>query len=168
MPLALPRSQSRRRWLSLAALSPLVALPLLGAGCALSPLAEPPRVQLAGLDGLPGEGMELRFVVRLRVQNPNDFALDYDGVSLELDLRGQSFASGVAPLKGSVPRFGEVVLAVPVTVSGFAMARQLVDLLRQGSGGPPGKVSYALRGRLGGVLGGARFAARGEVDLAGF
>jgi hypothetical protein len=157
-----PRTPGRRTWLSLAALS---TLPLLGAGCALSPLAEPPRVQLAGIDGLPGEGMELRFVVRLRVQNPNHFALDHDGVSLELDLRGQSFASGVAPLKGSVPRFGEGVLAVPVTVSGLAMARQLIDLVRQGSSGTSGKVPYVLRGRLGGVLGGARFSARGEVDL---
>lgn len=162
MPPAPRRSPNRRTWLSLAAWSPL---PLLGAACALSPLAEAPRVQLAGLDSLPGEGMELRFVARLRVQNPNDFALDYDGVSLELDLRGQDFASGVAPLKGSVPRFGEAVLAVPVTVSGFAMARQLIDLLRQGSGKSSGKVAYALRGRLGGVLGGARFAAQGEVDL---
>lgn len=157
-----PRPPSRRTWLSLAALS---TLPLFGTGCALSPLAEPPRVQLAGIDGLPGEGMELRFVVRLRVQNPNDFALDYDGVSLDLDLRGQSFASGVAPLKGSVPRFGEGVLAVPVTVSGLAMARQLIDLVRQGSSGTSGKVAYVLKGRLGGVLGGARFSTRGEVDL---
>ena len=149
----------------LRALAALPLLPVLAAGCALSPFGEPPRVQLVGVDSLPGEGLELRFVVRLRVQNPNDSAIDYDGISLELDLRGQSFASGVAPLKGSVPRFGEVVLAVPVTVSGFAIARQLFGLVRDGNAGPVGKVAYALRGRLGGVIGGARFASSGEIDL---
>ena len=83
----------------------LLALALPFAGCALSPLADPLRVELAGLESLPGEGMELRFMVRLRVQNPNPSEVAYDGVALELDLRGQRFASGVAPLSGSVPRF---------------------------------------------------------------
>ena len=155
-------SLPRRRW--------LLALPALAlAGCALSPLSDPPRVDLAGLDSLPGEGLELRFMLRLRVQNPNDAELAYDGVAVDLDLRGKRFASGVAPLRGQVPRYGEVVLNVPVTAGGFAIARQMLDLLRQGQAGAGlGKVSYALRGKLGGVgLGGARFESSGEVDLSG-
>jgi LEA14-like dessication related protein len=144
----------------------LLALALPFAGCALSPLADPLRVELAGLESLPGEGMELRFMVRLRVQNPNPSEVAYDGVALELDLRGQRFASGVAPLSGSVPRFGEVVLAVPVTASGLALARQLIGLMREGERGRIGKVGYAMRGKLGGVgLGSARFESTGEIDL---
>jgi LEA14-like dessication related protein len=154
---------TRRPLLRALAISPLI--PVFASGCAVSPFGEPPRVQLAGIDSLPGEGMELRFMVRLRVQNPNHGAIDYDGVSLELDLRGQAFASGVAPLEGSVPGFGEVLLSVPVTVSGLAIARQVFGLVRDGKAGPVGKVAYALRGRLGGGLGGARFAASGDIDL---
>jgi LEA14-like dessication related protein len=148
----------------------LLALPLLAvAGCAVSPLSDPPRVELAGIDALQGEGLELRFMLRLRVQNPNDADLAYDGISVDLDLRGKRFASGVAPIKGQVPRFGEAVLNVPVTAGGFAIARQMLDLLRQGqSGAGLGKVSYALRGKIGGAgLGGVRFEASGEVDLSG-
>ena len=156
------RRHQRRRLLLMAA-----ALPL--AGCAVSPFSDPLRVQLAGLESLSGQGLELRVLVRLRVQNPNDTDLDYDGVALDLDLRGQSFASGVAPLKGRVPRFGEAVLSVPVTVSGFAMARQALGLVRD-SGQPGGvaKVPYRISGKLGGAGPfGARFESAGEVDLSG-
>lgn len=157
---------SKRRALTrLLAAGSVPALSALATGCALSPFADPPRVQLAGIEGLPGEGLELRFALRLRVQNPNPEELAWDGISLELDLRGQSFASGVAPLAGRVPGYGEAVVTVPVSVSGFAIARQVLDLAR--GRGPKDRVPYALRGRLGGVMGGVRFASSGEVDLGG-
>ena len=146
----------------------LPALPLLAAGCALAPLADPPRVTLVGLDGLPGEGLELRFRARLRVQNPSEAEVAFEGVSLELDLRGQPFASGVAPVAGRVPAFGETVVSVPVTVSGLSIARQIFGLVRDGDRAAGiGKVPYALRGRLGGVFGGVRFATSGEFDFGG-
>ena len=157
---------TRRTCLTLPVLLALPAAATLG-GCAGMPgAAEPPRVVLVGLEPLAGEGMELRFAVKLRVQNPNAEALRYEGVSLDLDLRGQGFASGVAPLAGSVPAWGETVLTVPVTASAFALARQLLDFARDAQRGKTERITYALRGRLGsGVLGGARFAREGEIDL---
>lgn len=155
----------RRRLL--AALSTLPTLGVLAslAGCATLG-ADPPKVHLAGLESLPGEGLELRFMARLRVQNPRDEELVYDGISLDLDLRGQPFASGVGPVAGRVPRFGETVINLPVTVSGFAIARQLWGLVQEGEQrGRIATVPYTLRGRLGGPLGGVRFVAEGEVDL---
>ena len=106
-------------------------------------------------------------MARLRVQNPNSQPLAYEGVSLELGLRGQPFANGVAPLAGEVPAYGEAVLEVPVSVSGFTLARQLMDLLRGVPGGGSDRVSYTLRGKLGGALGGTRFETSGEIDLEG-
>src|SRR4029450_3954606 len=41
-------------------------------GCAGIGLREPLRVSLAGLEPLSGEGLEARFVAKIRVQNPND------------------------------------------------------------------------------------------------
>jgi LEA14-like dessication related protein len=141
------------------------AVPLLGACGSLS-FDDPPRVALVGLQGLPGEGLEWRFMARLRVQNPNSRPLAYDGVSLDLGLRGQPFANGVAPLTGELPPYGEAVLEVPVSASGLTLARQLLDLLR-GTPGGSDRVSYTLRGRLGGALGGTRFETSGEIDLEG-
>ena len=37
---------------------------------------DPLNVQVAGIQPLPGEGLELRMAVKLRVQNPNDRPLD--------------------------------------------------------------------------------------------
>jgi LEA14-like dessication related protein len=71
---------------------------------------------VAGVEPIPGEGLEMRFNVKLRIQNPNDAPIEYNGVSLELDLNGQSFASGVSDQSGTVPRFGETVIDVPLTV----------------------------------------------------
>jgi len=154
---------SRRHWLALALLPPALA------ACSSLSLGDPPRVDLVGLKSLPGEGLELRFLAKLRVQNPNSRILAYQGLSLELDLRGQRFASGVAPLAGEVAAYGEAVLEVPISVSGFTIARQVLDLVRQAEGGGRvDRVAYELRGKLGGAgLGGTGFGTSGEIDLSG-
>jgi LEA14-like dessication related protein len=139
-----------------------LSLLLLLAGCASLSGREPLRVTLAGVESLPGEGMELRMAVKLRVQNPNDAPVDFDGVAVSLELRGMDFASGVSDARGSVPRFGETVLTVPVTVSAFAVARQVISLA---SGDNP-KVEFIARGKLSdGSFGGARFESKGSFDL---
>lgn len=140
----------------------LIALPL--AGCAGIGLRDPLRVSVAGMDPLQGEGMEARFLLKLRVQNPNDTALDFDGVSVGLELAGKDFASGVSDQRGSVPRYGETIVAVPVTVPATAILKQMFSIATTGK--PPGKLDYRLRGRLGGIgLGGARFESEGELEL---
>lgn len=141
----------------------LTMLLLLLAGCASLGLREPARVTVAGLEPLPGEGLEARFLVKLRVQNPNDVALDFDGVVLDLELQGKGFASGVSDQRGSVPRYGERLIEVPVTVPVTAIIRQLFGMT---GGEPLQKVSYRLQGRLGGIgLAGAYFDTRGELEL---
>jgi Late embryogenesis abundant protein len=135
-------------------------------GCAALGGSDPLKVTLAGIEPLPGQGMEIRMAVKLRIQNPNEQAVDFDGVSLDLALRGQDFASGVADTRGSVPRFGETVLTVPVTVSAFAVARQVLSL----ASGENSKFEFVARGKLAdGSLGGSRFESKGSFDLpAGF
>jgi hypothetical protein len=142
----------------------LVMLAMLAslAGCAGLPGSDPLNVTLAGLDSLPGEGMEVRMAVKLRVQNPNDTQVDFDGVALSLELRGQDFASGVSDQRGSVPRFGETVLVVPVTVSAMAMLRQAYSFAT----GDRTKLDFVARGKLAGSgFGGTRFVSKGEFEL---
>jgi hypothetical protein len=148
----------RRRLLRLAAL----ALLPLAAACAGGYGRDALRVQLVGLEPLPAEGMEWRMTAKLRVQNPNPESLTFEGVSLTLDLRGMSFASGVSPASGTVPAFGETVVALPVTVSALAAARQVIGMATGGDA----KFDYALRGRFGGPMAGARFDETGSVDLS--
>ena len=141
----------------------MIVIPLLLSACATFPGQQPLQVSVAGIDSLPGEGLEVRMLVKLRVQNPNEGPIDYDGVSLDLELNGRPFASGVSDQKGTVPRFGEAVLAVPVTVSAFSAARQALGFA---NGSQFDNIPYALRGRLaGGPFGGATFNDKGTLSL---
>ncbi len=143
----------------------LVALLLtaLLAACASSPTGESaPRVHVVGLEPLVGQGLELRMLVKLRVINPGDKALDYDGIALDMDVQNKAFATGVSDAKGTVPRFGEAVLSVPVSVSAVALLRQAMGMAQ----GTPAKVGYELRGRLAGTSWGlVRFQSGGEIEL---
>ncbi|AHL77123.1 water stress/hypersensitive response domain-containing protein [Stutzerimonas stutzeri] len=143
----------------------VVLLILSLAGCAVFSQRDPLNVQVAGIQPLPGEGLELRMDVKLRIQNPNDMALDYNGVALDLEVNGRRLASGVSNASGSVPRFGETVLSVPVTISAFSAARQALGLAENIG---MDEVPYVLRGKLaGGLFGTQRFVEKGSLDLNG-
>ncbi|MEN9419461.1 MAG: hypothetical protein RI988_3081 [Pseudomonadota bacterium] len=144
------------------------------AGCASVPGIEPPRVSVVGVERLPGEGMELRLALRLRVQNLSSVSLRFDGLALELDVNGQRLATGVLAEEGTVPRYGEVLLTVPVSISATAAARQLLVLMQGPADGPSAReLPYALRGRLSGgplpgmswVGSGMSFTAQGSLKL---
>jgi LEA14-like dessication related protein len=138
---------------------------LLGAsGCASIFNHDPIRVNVVGLEPMEGQGLEVRFGLKLRVQNPNESTVDFDGVALDLELNGKPFASGVSDQQGHIPRFGEAVVTVPVTVSAFAAARQALHLADTAS---LDNIPYVLRGKLGGALGGARFIDQGTLNLPG-
>lgn len=133
------------------------------AGCAGMPAGDPLQVTVAGIEPMQGEGLELRMLVKLRVQNPNDAPVDFNGVYVKLDVLGKTFATGVSDEAGTVPRFGETVVAVPVTVSVIRMVRHTLGLL---DGQPIEKVTYEMSGKLNrSAFRAARFSASGEIDL---
>jgi len=126
--------------------------------------SDPIKVQVVGLEPLEGQGMELRFAAKLRVQNPNEAPIDYDGIAVELEVRGNTFASGVSDARGTIPRYGETVVTVPVTVSALAIVRQAMVY----ASGDRSKIDYVLRGKVGGsTFGSVRFESRGELQLPG-
>jgi LEA14-like dessication related protein len=136
---------------------------IFAAGCASLQPRDPLQVTVAGIEPLQGQGLEMRMIVKLRVQNPNDGPVEYDGVALQMDVQGKTFASGVTDASGSVPRFGESVVAVPVTISAFRMARQAVGMM---SAGGLKKIDYQMKGKLsGGGMSATRFVTKGSFDF---
>lgn len=132
-------------------------------GCATWPNRDPLMIDVAGIESLPGEGMELRLLVKVRVQNPNDAAVDYSGVALTLDLNDIRLASGVSDDVGTVPRYGESVFAIPVTISAFDMARHVLALTNTSE---RDDVTYRVEGKLqGGLFGTRRFIDDGTFQL---
>jgi LEA14-like dessication related protein len=139
-----------------------VLMSALLAACAGTGLHEPVRVNLADLESLPGAGMEARFLAKIRVQNPNDVSIAYSGVSAEIDLNGKSFASGVSDATGEIPRFGESVIEIPLTVPATAIVRQVLGLMT----GDLTKATYRVRGFVNtGTFGRAPFDSTGEIEL---
>ena len=135
---------------------------LLLQGCAALQQKDPLNVAVAGIEPLQGQGLELRLEVKLRVQNPNDASITYDGISAEVDLNGRSFATGVSDASGEIPRFGESVIELPLTVPATAIVRQVLGLFT----GDNSKANYRVRGFLHtGTFGRQRFDSTGEIDL---
>ena len=133
-------------------------------GCTTLPSRDPLQVTVAGIEPLQGEGIELRMLTKLRVQNPNDSPIDYRGVYVKIELQGKTFATGVTDASGIVPAFGESVIEVPVTASAMRMAHQVFGVVR--GSGPPEKLQYSMTGKLnGGAFGTQRFEASGEFSL---
>lgn len=137
---------------------------LIGLGaCANLPNRDPLVVDVAGIEPLTGEGMEIRLRVAIRIQNPNDTPVEYNGAALDLDLNGRRAASGVSDAVGIVPRYGETVIYVPVTISAFNMVSQLIGFMNAAN---TDEVSYRVRGKLeGGFFGTRRFSDAGSLSL---
>jgi LEA14-like dessication related protein len=134
------------------------------AGCStLMEQRDPIQVLVVGVEPLEGEGLELRLLCKLRVQNPNDTPIEFNGVYLELEVRGSALATGVSDTSGTVPRYGEVVLAVPVTASALRIARQAIGILTSSD---RSRIDYVLKGKIGGpTFSAVRFESKGELTL---
>lgn len=133
----------------------------LAAACA-TPSSVPLRVNVASVERIEGGAMELRFVAKLRVQNVNDRPIEFNGASAELVLNGKTIGTGVSDGRGSVPRFGEAFVDVPVTVSALGDVRQAIGLY----GAPDRKLDTTLKGRLSGsAFDDLSFQWRGELAM---
>lgn len=149
--------------ISRTALPLLFTCSLLLGGCASLQRTEPVEVIVAGVEPLQGEGLEMRLLVKLRIQNPNDQPLDFNGVSVRMDVQGKRFATGVSDAVGSVPRFGETVVDIPVSISLFRVARQAVGVITNGY---RDKLAYEVTGKLAGPgFDSQRFRSSGELKL---
>ncbi|PRB47105.1 hypothetical protein CQ009_18630 [Pseudomonas sp. MYb2] len=131
--------------------------------CALFPNRDPVNINVVGLEPLPSQDLEVRFAIKIRVQNPNETAIDYNGIALDLEVNGHSLASGVSDQRGSIGRFSETIVSVPVSVSAFSVLRQTLGLSQTQS---LDNLPYVLRGKLaGGVFGTMRFVDSGTLSL---
>lgn len=130
------------------------------AGCTSLGGRDPLQVMVAGIEPMPekGEGLELRLLVKLRVQNPNSAAISYDGAYVKLEVQGKTFATGVSDAGAAIPGFSEAVVEVPVTVSMLRIVRQVIGMK---DGAPADQIRYSMSGK----LGNHRFRTDGEFTL---
>ena len=114
-------------------------------GCSTLPAgAAPPRISVAGLRIIEVGLLEQRYALRLRVQNPNDFAFTVTGMDYALELNGRDFAQGVSDQRVDVPAYSERTLEVTVS-SGLA---DLVEQLRALDNGRMSGLDYRVHGHV--------------------
>jgi LEA14-like dessication related protein len=143
----------------------MTAAALMLAGCATMPHIDPPKVTLVGVEPAASAGLELRMQLKLRVQNPNGAAIDYNGVYVQVDVQDKSFASGVSDASGTVPAFGESLIDVPVSVSILGVAGHAMSMM----GNSIDKITYQMHGKLNTLTSGSvQFKSQGEISLSSF
>lgn len=139
----------------------LLALAL--AGCAgLRGLDTPPQISLVNLQPVQIRLFEQRYLVTIRILNPNPVALPIDGLEYAISINGSEFANGVSSQRVTVPAYGEKTLDLSVSST---LAR-LVDQIRRFGAGD-GTLRYAISGslELRGATGSLPFTQDGELDL---
>ena len=149
---------SRRRLAGLAVA--MLGLTALG-GCAGLRLGmQKPEVSVANIRLLDGNLLEQRFLLTLRVMNPNTSEIAIEGLTFKVDLNGQPFAKGVGNQPVVVPRLGEAMVDVTATTGLGGLLRQFKAFKGRE------KVDYRISGRLvTGSFGGIDFDQTGEVEL---
>lgn len=141
----------------------LATLTLMGAhGCAtLGPDFEPPRITLVDLQPESVTLFEQKYLIQLRIQNPNEQALEIRGLHYDLELNGQSFLSGVSSESLAIAPFGDAVIRTEGVSTLFGYLRQIEELNK----GNRQALEYRLTGRVSVQHwpGGIRFDYRGEL-----
>jgi LEA14-like dessication related protein len=124
-----------------------------------------PEVELLALEPLPSQGMEARFLVRLRIVNPNSIPLEIEGMAYDISIRDSKILSGVSNQGLKVDAYGESVAELEVAAGMFGSLALLRDLMSNPvAGGLPYKLNAKLSRRgLGGTL---RVSREGQINIS--
>lgn len=130
--------------------------------CAALSLQEPLSVTIADLKPIEVGVLEQRYALKVRLLNPNDAEITFDGVVFDLEINDTPFAKGVSNQRSVIPRFGEALIDVQA-VSGLQnILLQINELLK----GERTSLTYRIKGRLyGGGFGYTRFDTSGEISI---
>lgn len=163
----------RRHGQCIAYLILLAAMLLLNGCSAMQGFKEDPKVSVADIRIQDFKAMEGVFLIKLRVLNPNEVALNIHGINCDLEINKRHFASGIGDSNQSVPPFGSVLVPVEVYASVLDLVASVADLFNN-MGKIPGKdkpLPYSLTGtvRVGfkGFKKEVPFQSAGELSLQG-
>jgi len=121
------------------------ALTLWTTGCANLPVTTtPPNLSLVSIEPVEVTPLEQKYHVKVRLQNPNDHALEISGISYILEVNGQPLLKGVSDESVTVPRFGESIIELSGVSTLFGFVRQFQAMQERETQG----MHYKLSGKL--------------------
>lgn len=110
--------------------------------CANLSTFEQPRVTVTDVRLRGGHLLAQEFLVTLRIDNPNKYGFDVNGVAADVLINGQPLARGLSNRAVHVPGFGSADITLTATVSTPALLQQLIQL------GTYQGLEYEIRGHL--------------------
>lgn len=114
-------------------------------GCSsLGEYKERPRVSIAGVQVTEANLFEQRYRLQLRVQNPNPVNLPIRGLDYQVEVNGNTFATGVSDRAVVVPRYGSAL----VDVEGISTLGSLIKQLKHLDPLKQQPAQYVIRGNV--------------------
>ena len=141
----------------------LVGLAML-VGCAsLVPPLDPPKVSVENIRSLPVEGSGPRFLLTVRVVNPNEQALDIAGISYAIELMDRELVTGVANDIPVIEGYSERSIDLEAGVNLFEFLRLLASFGQT----PADLINYKVTAKVDfrGLLPTQRVEKTGEINL---
>jgi LEA14-like dessication related protein len=105
---------------------------------------EPPQVTLTGISLTSVSLFEQSFRVKLRLQNPNNYALPLDGFQLDLKLNDQPFLTGTSTDSVTLPRLGSATVEMDAVSKLAGLLQQIMAV----ASGETRRVHYSLTGKI--------------------
>ena len=123
-----------------------------------------PEVELLALRPITAQGMEARFLVSLRIVNPNAVELALRGMAYEVYLRDTRILTGVSNQPLRIEPFSEATAELEVAAGMLSSLALLRDLMTSPAGE---SIPYRLNAKLsrGGIGGTLRVSREGSIDL---
>jgi len=110
-------------------LLPLALAVLMTVSCAgVGQQLDPPRISLANIRVQEVSGLETAFEIQVRVFNANDIDLKVNGISAELEINGQPFATGVTNTPVDIPSYGTELVTITAYSSVIKMFKSVYGL----------------------------------------
>ena len=103
-----------------------------------------PEVRLLKVDVIKAKLLEQKFVLRFRVDNPNDISLPIRGLNYNVKLNGVLLAEGQSDKSFTVPARGHQTFDVPVRTNLWRHLKRIVNSLED----PDEPISYQLQGEV--------------------
>ena len=103
-----------------------------------------PEVRLLKVDVVKAKLLEQKFVLRFRIDNPNDMSLPIRGLNYNVKLNGVLLAEGQSDKSFTVPARGHQTFDVPVRTNLWRHLKRIVNSLED----PDEPISYQLQGEV--------------------
>ena len=143
-----------------------VALIAMLASCSsLGPKLVAPQLSLVGIQIMSADMFAQQFIVRVKVENPNDLEVAVSGLEYDIFLMGDSFAEGASDSSFVLPAKGEAEFDMIVKTNFVSSLGRLVS---RTSGGKLENIPYQVTGKLmleKGIMRTFPFSHAGTVDF---